>query len=469
MYVKDYYFSIRINKHKRHTMKAVKLLLAFSISILSPYLSAQVSDDFSDGDISVNPVWSGDTNKVVVNDSLELQSFGDSRTDTLYLSTTFTQAGATEWRIYVRYEFAPSTSNFVRFYLQADQENLESALNGYFVQIGESGSNDSYDLYRQDSTNLTKIIDGIPGKATSEINGVIRVVRDTSGNWELSVDENQNNSFEVQGMVHDTSYSSGSHLGIWVKHSSTRNDAFFFDDVYAGEIIRDTIPPTALSVNIVSDTTLQLNFSEALDSISSVNVNNYQLSSGIGNPQSVFWEVNDPARVILTLPVSMINNTSYFLNILGVADTEGNVLTPVQILNFDYIEFSRPDFKDVIINEIMADPTPTQGLPEVEYLELYNRSSKTFDLAAWTISNGSTPGELPAFIFRPGTYLILTDRDDAGKYSTLTDVISPDRWPTLVNTGDNLGLRSVEGLIDTVDYIPLPGIKMRSKEKVDIL
>ena len=435
-------------------MKSSLLLLAVWASILSLPLSAQVFDDFSDGDISNHLIWVGDTSKFRVNSRLELQSQGESKTDTIFLSTSFHQESEIEWRMYVRYGFAPSSSNFVRIYLQSDEQNLINTQAGYFVQIGESGSKDSYDLYRQDSSQVTKIIDGISGKAATGIEVLIRVVRDSLGNWTLSVDEEGDNSFELQGMVHDTTYTVGAHMGIWVKHSSTRNDAFFFDDVYAGPIIRDTIPPKLLSVNIENDSLLRLTFSEAVDSISAANVNHYSLLPGIGKPQSVIWLPGSPASVELLLPIPLLNGTTYTLTVDGISDVSGNIPSVPQHFEFEYVKLFSPAGKDVIINEIMADPIPSQGLPEVEYLELLNRSNKAFDLAGWTISNGSTVGVLPARIFRAGQYLILCSVADSAKFASFGEVICPDRWPTLVNGGDQLGLRSPDGfmLIDTVAY-----------------
>ena len=48
--------------------KILLLLLLLPISLL-----AQVTDDFSDGDFTQNPTWSGTTEQYIVNNSKQLQ------------------------------------------------------------------------------------------------------------------------------------------------------------------------------------------------------------------------------------------------------------------------------------------------------------------------------------------------------------------------------------------------------------
>jgi hypothetical protein len=51
----------------------------------------------------------------------------------------------------------------------------------------------------------------------------------------------------------------------------------------------------------------------------------------------------------------------------------------------------------VVINEIMADPSPVVGLPDAEFVEMYNTTTnKTFDLEGWTFSDGATTATLPS-------------------------------------------------------------------------
>lgn len=50
---------------------------------------------------------------------------------------------------------------------------------------------------------------------------------------------------------------------------------------------------------------------------------------------------------------------------------------------------------DIIISEVMAKPTPTIGLPAVEYIELHNRLPHPVSLQNWKLNVGNTVKKLP--------------------------------------------------------------------------
>jgi hypothetical protein len=83
----------------------------FSCVLIMPLLcSGQVSDDFSDGDFTVNPSWNGDINKFRVNSSYQLQ-LNDEGADTAYLFTVIQLFPEMEWRCFIRQSFSPSANN----------------------------------------------------------------------------------------------------------------------------------------------------------------------------------------------------------------------------------------------------------------------------------------------------------------------------------------------------------------------
>ena len=430
----------------------VSFCLGVWLLCLSP-LSAQLTDDFSDGDFSNNPAWSGESTLFQVSASNELQTDGNSAADTIYLSTDNARLDDTEWRFMLRYSNNPSTSNFMRVYLVSDQSNLEGSLNGYFLQAGgESGANDSYDLYRQDGSSITQIIDGIDGRANG-VDVIVKVLRDPGGTWEVYTDINGSGNFVMEGSVMDLTHINTQSFGVWVKHTSSNRANFFFDDFYIGDEIVDLTPPDFISASPVTSTIVEVQFSESLDQTSAENTTNYQLNQGIGTPVSAQRDANDFSLVRLTLATPLVNTQSYTITVSAVADMSGNAMTTPQSQSFTYLVAELATFKDIIINEIFADPTPSRGLPEAEYLELFNRSTKVIDLENWTISNGSRVGSLPQVIVQPGEYVILSSASDTAKWTTFGRVLAPSSWPALVNGGDNLGLRNAAGTaIDSVDY-----------------
>ncbi|SEI83712.1 Lamin Tail Domain [Dyadobacter koreensis] len=65
------------------------------------------------------------------------------------------------------------------------------------------------------------------------------------------------------------------------------------------------------------------------------------------------------------------------------------------------------NYNDIIISEIMADPTPGIALPDVEYIELYNRSDKPVQLKNWILVVGTRISTFPDSIILPGMFIIV--------------------------------------------------------------
>ncbi|MFK7920788.1 MAG: lamin tail domain-containing protein, partial [Bacteroidia bacterium] len=242
-----------------------------------------------------------------------------------------------------------------------------------------------------------------------------------------------------------------SHFGIWIKHSSTRAQSFFFDDIYIGPEILDTMPPLPLSVSVLSLDELSVAFSEGVDPSTAQNPTNYSLDQGLGSPVSANIDVNDAKLVNLSFGNAFTNNTNYILTVSDIADFSGNAMPQAVDLVFSYIVAETPIKGEVVFNEVLPDPTPAIGLPESEFVEFYNRSNKVFNLANWTLSNGSTNANLPDFVLSPNTYVVFCRAADTALFPFPVQGLSS--WPSLVNGGDELTLLSDNGtLIDQLNY-----------------
>ena len=108
---------------------------------------------------------------------------------------------------------------------------------------------------------------------------------------------------------------------------------------------------------------------------------------------------------------------------------------------------------DIVINEIMADPSPAVALPEWEYIELYNVSENTINIRGWTLFIGKKE-----YIFendieiQSDKYLVLCHNnavDDLSKFGNC------HAFPSfqITNSGVNISLiDNNDNLISSVNF-----------------
>ena len=211
---------------------------------LSP-VAAQVSEDFTDGDFTSNPSWSGSPGAWTITLG-QLQSQHALANSSFYLSTSSHLALSVEWEFFVRMGFNSSSSNYVDVFLTASLPDLSDATNrGYFLRIGNTS--DELALYRKDSSASHKIIDGIDGRNWEQ--GIyIKLVRTVDFRFFLFAGSSPG-QYQPEGSAIDSSYANSSYFGFLVRQStSSFFGLHYFDEIRISPYLPDLDPPQILQV-----------------------------------------------------------------------------------------------------------------------------------------------------------------------------------------------------------------------------
>ena len=103
---------------------------------------------------------------------------------------------------------------------------------------------------------------------------------------------------------------------------------------------------------------------------------------------------------------------------------------------------------DIVIDEIMADPTPVVTLPTNEWIELKNTTTSSINLQNWRIGDATgQSGPMPNFILQPDSFVIVCTGSAVAAMSVYGTAISVTSFPSLDNDGDQLFLRAPNGSI----------------------
>jgi len=356
--------------------------------LFSPLLWSQIEDDFEDGNFTENPTWSGDTDFWTVADG-QLQSNGPAVTGTTVgLHTPFDFSQSTqEWRFFVNPATGTSSGNFMKIHLINLSEDLSG--DGYFVKVG--GTPDEISLVRTVVEIEQVLVDGTDGVLSSGSNNPVAIkVTFDNGLWTLSYDYGLTGFFfEEPGFQEDFPFQGAGVFGVSATYSQANAEKYFFDDLFIGEIFVDTEAPMLESVTTLNDQSILLTFSEPIDP-ASVNVSDFEIE-GFGVPA---FELIDgaPNQIILNVfGATFPENQSVTVSVSGLSDFAGNEMVAVQ----ESFTFVRVSAFSILITEVFPDPTPVVGLPEVEFIELYNNTNATISLNNWTLSD---PSDFPVSI-----------------------------------------------------------------------
>lgn len=417
------------------------LLLLFPLMVF-----AQFSDSFDDGNLTRNPAWTGTRNLFVINRLHQLQ-LNDTTAGKAWLATASRLLPQTEWHLWVKAAFSPSSKNFIRIFLAADTSQIPAIKKGYYLQLGEAGTDDAIALYRKTENQPVLVCRGRVGEVAKPFALRLKIFRSSSGKWQVWVDGSGGENYTLEAEGTDATYQQLKFFGLYCQYTKSNAKKMFFDDLYAGPPVRDTLPPVADSLKVHSGNRLQLFFSERLDSVSATDKGHYQLNPPAGKLSEIRLS-EEKNSVLLTFSKPFQNNTDYSLTLSGIKDLAGNLMTP-QKLQFAYVN---PEPFDVVFNEIMADPVPAVGLPACEYLELYNRNTAAIDLYGWKLVLGKSVKTFGKISVPAHGYLILCKNESIPELSPFGKTYGFSSF-SLTNSGELLQLVDSKGvLIDQVQY-----------------
>ncbi len=517
-------------------MRWIFIILIFPWS----FAQAQVIDDFSDGNFTVNPEWIGATDRFRVEPaSGMLQLYAPAADGEAWLFTRSESMENAVWQFRIRMGFNPSSSNYAQVYLATQSSDYPVLGNAFYLVLGTTADNIS--LWERKMGVSRRLIEGQAGRLNlNNVDARVRVTRKKGGLFILEV--NMGEGWIEEGRFQNSLGMEASWFGLSCHYTSTRSTLFYFDDIMvSGEAYKDTIPPAVTHFEVLNRYSLLLRFSKS--------VNKLQLSPNcfLFNQSTILPELlmvpGDEYAVKLQIKDGLPNLSGGALQISGLTDTDSNIMPDAEfsytyqpavlslkemvdkrnirlcfsrpinhtnittenikwlhagptiktissagpdcfnlLLNDDFpngetlqflinrivsvngdtidkgpydLFFYLPGRFDVVISEVMADPSPVVMLPDSEYIELYNRSQYPIQMNGWKISVGTRETVLGNYLLFPDDYLLLVPSTQTGEWSFVPNRLALTSWPLLPNTGEDIVLRDKFGnVITSLRYNP---------------
>jgi len=440
---------------KNHNISSTKsqlkigLLQFIFILLVCSFSNAQVQDDFSDGDFSNNPTWSGSAADFMINTNSQLQLNNTvAATSQLHTPHLLSNFDDKEWKFWVRQNFAGSGTNYGRIYLTTASTDLSTNPDGIYLQLGEANATDAIRLMQRSGGTTTTICSTTDGTIAAAFSTGIQIKRSATGNWILNVDFTGGTNYSASVNGNEITAPVGTNFGYLCVYTATNSTRFYLDNVYIGDEIVDTDAPAMTSITVVDASTLTLTYSEPITQLSAETLANYSITPTIAIT-SVVQNVAMPTSVQINLAAPLTNGSNYSLSTTAIEDLFSNT-SNLQSLSFDYLIAETPTLGDIVITEFFPDPSPSVGLPEFEFVEIHNLSNKIFNLNGWKLGDNATFGTIQNAWILPGEYKILCPVANIASFPNSVGVVS---FPSLNNTTDEVKIQDNTGFqLDFLSY-----------------
>lgn len=432
------------------------------LSLMFQTLSGQVTDNFESGNIarwteSIIGRWKADSiNPLSGKFSLHhIFDNPDAGTDQIAIPVTDLKPGLglTSWSFKLKHGYDPSSSNNWGVFLMAD--NTPSSMmpggnvNGFVIGVNLTGYDDTLRLWKIKNGTLFPVVNtGINWQTDIGANSfaLVRVERSQTGLWRTKVYSN------VMALIDsasgpDEELFNAEWFGIYYRYSSTRDRLLWADDISVNGVFRaDREPPEVTSCSANSPSSVDIYLSEE-PVAGCYDRENFTLNSSSGTASNII-KLN-PQHVRIFFDDKFINKAENTLLIKSLCDKSGNCAQNITV-TFTPVW---AEAGDVIISEVMADPSPAVSLPSEEYLEIFNRTAFKFNLKNWSLKKEGTTSTFPESVINAGEYIILCQLQDTSLFAKYGKVAGIRSFPVLTDDSGLIILADSSGnMIHGIEY-----------------
>lgn len=427
--------------------------------------------NFSELDWENTTNWWGDKDKFYINSGGRLllsdPAPGSANSARLFSKQSLDASQEIHWEFDLFFPFNPSTSNHFVAGLYTELPAGNSYPDGYYLQVGGQSGEDLAELFFRQGTQKT-IICQLQLSWLDNPNQVLRFgVTAKEGKWKIEICASDKHCYYSEECSAGFFPDGKSYFSLNFRYTPSRNQAISIAYVSMKNILPDLNPPELLQLSLEKDSILKLLFSEPIQKPGSneavkLSLQNSALDCNVNHhpDNPLVWQIScsEPLqydqsyRLQITTFLDAFNNS-------GHTDT--------------FFSFSRPfiaDFGDLVINEIMSDPHPPEGLPNAEYIEIKNILPFSVDLQGWEVQVNQQRADLSAYTLSPKGLLLLFPQNSYENHPGVHHTGLPD-FPGLPNNGAYIALLQNGRVIDALEYhpawygkkIPSGGISLEKK------
>lgn len=124
----------------------------------------------------------------------------------------------------------------------------------------------------------------------------------------------------------------------------------------------------------------------------------------------------------------------------------------LQDTSFIVFFYGKPIVNDIVITEIMAKPSPIVGLPDFEYVEIYNASDCVIQSSDLQLVVGTNNVQLPAKDLIAKEYYYIISEKAKSYVGDTTRALFVKNFPSITNAGQTIALLFGEKILSSVSF-----------------